>query len=731
MRHPVRTLWVWAVIAAIFGVGLFRLEIDTSTSSFLDREDPAWALYQESSRRYGGDEIVVVAIAGEQRYDPGVLAAILELSESFASLDAVRRVDSIATVPLIRASPTGDLEFGAALENGVPQSDADRQQMIASLRRDRIAQRSLVSADERVFALNLILDEHVDADRAETVDAVRALLVGERAWVSGVPVFRTEVNSKTRSEVLVFVPLTVGVIAILLAAAFRSQTAIAIPLAVGGLGSAAALGSMGAVGVTLSLSTMILPSVLLALGCAYTMHLLTAARGGLRGDELARAIDAVARPVALSGLTTAIGFLAMATVRITAIRELASFGAVGVFCVTAAVLSFAPAALALRPLGAGGAAIDAWLRHGARRSLVGAVLRHRRAMIAGWGLGLALFAYGLGQLQVSTDIILWFPHGSEVRDDYEEIRRELSGISPVNVIVESSGGTSVTHPEVLAAIDALTRDLNELPQVGKAISVADPLRQIHAVFSDEVAPGLPQRRDLVEQYLMLLGSVDYLYDLIARDHSSANILLRVDDNASSEIVELAGWVSEWWRQHGVDGFRALTTGIMYEFGRAEEEIAYGQIKGLSLALIVIGIVMIAILRDLRIAAIALVPNAVPLAIAFGVMGLAGVALDAATVCLGSLALGIAVDDTIHVLTAYRDGIAEGCKPPEALDRCFERVLPALALTTAIIAVGFAVLALSEFTLIRNLGLMTAGLVGLCLLADVTLLPALLVREKRA
>jgi len=112
------------------------------------------------------------------------------------------------------------------------------------------------------------------------------------------------------------------------------------------------------------------------------------------------------------------------------------------------------------------------------------------------------------------------------------------------------------------------------------------------------------------------------------------------------------------------------------------------------------------------------------------MGLAGVALDAATVCLGSLALGIAVDDTIHVVTAYRDGIALGCKPIEALDRCFERVLPALALTTVIIATGFGVLALSEFTLIRNLGLMTSGLVALCLLADVTLLPALLVAERR-
>jgi predicted RND superfamily exporter protein len=730
VRHPVRTLGVWLAIAAITGVGLARLEIDTSTSSFLDRDAPAWDLYQQSSRRYGGDEIIVVGLAGSHAYDPEVLRAVVALSERFSKLRGVRRVDSIATVPLIRGSAQGDLEFDAALRHGVPQSPAERERLIELLRGDRIVQRSLVSEDERVFALNLILDEDVDADRAETVAAVRSQLEGRRAWLSGVPVFRTEVNSKTSSEMLVFVPLTLLLVGGLLWLAFRSASAVGIPLAVGALGSAASLSCMAAMGATLSLSTMILPSVLLALGCAYTMHVLTASRGASDPDELLRAIDGVARPVALSGLTTAIGFVAMATVRIAAIRELASYGAVGVFCVTAAALSLAPAALALWPLGSGGARVDAWIRHAARRNILGAVVRKRPLIIGAWCALLVVFVGGLLRLQVSTDIILWFPIGSEVRDDYEDIRVELSGITPVNVLIEGKNAEPVTRPDVVAAIDALTHALNELPQVGKAISVADPLRQIHAVFSDDPDPGLPQQRDLIEQYLMLLGSVDYLYDVIARDHLGANVLLRVDENASSEIVELSEWVRSWWAAHGVADFDAVTTGIMYEFGRAEEQIAYGQIRGLVLALAVIGVILLVLLRDLRLAALALVPNALPLAVAFGFMGLVGVPLDAATVCLGSLALGIAVDDTIHVVTEYCDGIARGQKPLEALDRCFERVLPALVLTTGIVALGFGVLALSEFTLIRNLGLVTSGLVVLCLLADVTLLPALLTREGR-
>ncbi len=135
--------------------------------------------------------------------------------------------------------------------------------------------------------------------------------------------------------------------------------------------------------------------------------------------------------------------------------------------------------------------------------------------------------------------------------------------------------------------------------------------------------------------------------------------------------------------------------------------------------------MLALLRNVKMALIALLPNAIPLGIAFGLMGLLRVPLDAATVCLGSLAFGIAVDDTIHVLTRYQEERDRGRKPREALERGLRLALPALIYTTVTIGAGFLVLGVSEFTLIRNLGLVTSGLVVLCLLADTTLLPALL------
>ncbi len=125
--------------------------------------------------------------------------------------------------------------------------------------------------------------------------------------------------------------------------------------------------------------------------------------------------------------------------------------------------------------------------------------------------------------------------------------------------------------------------------------------------------------------------------------------------------------------------------------------------------------------------LSLIPNTIPLLVIFGSMGLLGLPLDAGTVMIGGLALGVAVDDTIHVATGFYDRTRANRDTARALGETLQAVLPAILSTSTMIAVAFAVLGLSEFSITRNLGVLTAGIMILCLLADVTLLPALLLR----
>jgi predicted RND superfamily exporter protein len=724
--RPRRALALAAGSVALFALGLPALRIETTTESVLDRSRPEWAEYQESQRRFGGDEFLAIALEADAPFARDLLRRVETLSEALEGLPGVRRVDSLASVPVVSGTPEGALSLDPPLRDLPWESPGAGELVRERLRADRVAPGSLVSEEGRVAALNVLLE--ADAEYGAVFAGIESALAGSPAWVSGVPVFRLEASETTREELLLFVPITVALAAGLLFALFRSLRAVLIALAPSAGGSVVLLGSMGALGAPLTLTTAILPSIVLVLGCMYASHLLVAARGRADPAHLLTALEHLALPVALCGLTTAVGFAASALVAIDAIRFVGGFGALGVLAVLALTLGAVPAALRLWPLPERGLREEHRIFAQLARSLVRAAQRRGRWLLGAWLAACLGLAAGLGWLRVETDATRWFPPGHEVRDAYEAIRARLSGISPLNVVIESRNGRPVTEPEALRAIDALAQHLAAQPEIGKALSLADPLRQLHGGFAGDASQPLPPTRELAEQYLLLLESLEQLPDLVTADRRAANILLRADDNGSAHLLAVGEKVERWWAQHGPAGFEATPTGVMYQFALALEEVAQGQIRGLAFASLTISAILLAIFRELRVALVALVPNVVPVLMIFGVMGLLGVPLDAGTAFIGSLVLGVAVDDTIHLVSAFRAQPA-GLAPGEALERALRQVLPPVVYSAIVISLSFAIFALSEFHFTRDMGLLMAGVMLVCMLADLTLLPALLLRLK--
>lgn len=720
-RRPIAVLVFWLAVGAASAFGIVRIEIDTATSSFLDRTTGEWATYQRSLLRHGADEMLVVALEYDESWSESALLAVDELSRKIQSISGVQRVDSLSTVPLIR-SVDGVLYTNSGLEDGVPVGLEEVREFKRLVENDRIASNSLVSPDGRIFAINVLVDEDVDRDPAPVVAAVERLIVGHPARVSGVPIFRTRVNSRTSSELSVFVPATLIMLALSLVAYMRHWSAVAAPLAVGVVSAFAVLGAMGYSGVELSLSTMILPTVVLALGCAYSMHVVAAELG----EE---SLTSIADPVALSGATTTLGFLAMATVPIEAITELATFGAFGVAVSTAAALSIGPAIKKYSGSEPRQTSLARWVTTQLAQYSIHIATRFRGVVIAVWIVAFLAGAVGLANLSIATDIILWFPEDGEIREDFEHVRDSLSGITPVNILIESRTEDSpdVSALESLRLIDSLSEDLASHPDVGKSLSIGDPLRLLMAAFSSSGDAVLPATDAAVEQSLLLLSGMTRLDDVLHPDRRSSNIVLRLNTNSSDDIVSLRQWVDDWWSEHGDKRFRVSTTGVMYEFARAEQSIATGQAQGLGIAIVLVGAILLLVLRDLRMAAIGMAANVVPIAVGFGSLGLAGMPLDAATACLGSMALGIAVDDSIHLVSGVRSA-RDNNSLPDAIASSISKVILPLVMTTSAITLGFLCLGLSEFTLIRNMGLVTAYIVSICLAADLTLLPALLGRR---
>ncbi len=735
IRRPVPVLIFWLALAGLAGPGLQRLQVDTSTDSVLDRRHPAWQVYQNSQEEFGGDEIIVVALRSQRPFDPAVLTTAARLGERLENLEGVRRVDSIAQVPVVWVNSQGDLELEPAFDDEMADTPARAKRIAERLAVDRIAPHSLIAEEGRVVALNLHLERGAEDRHAELLAEVHALVDPAGGVLSGVPVFRVAANERTRNEILDFAPITGGLIALFLLVVFRSPAAVVLGLLPGALGCGFLLAAMGYAGAPLSITTMVLPSIIVALGCAYSMHVLVAAstvpaESQGKPDVLQDALARVGLPVALSGLTTALGLLALTFVRIEAVRMTGGFGALGVLVVTALGLTLLPAGLALNPRPIPTPRGFAWVHNRLAPALVTAIDRRGPRILGLWAAIVVLALVGVARLEVETDATRWLPIGNPVRDAYEDIRTTLSGISPMNIIVEAPPGRSILEPQALRAIDALATHLEALPDVGKTLSLADPLRQLHGGFLNDPTQPLPDSVAMAEQYLLLLESLEQLEDLIRFDRSAANILIRADNNGSAGLMGIREDADLWWKDHGPDGYGITTTGIMYEFARAEDEIAYGQVRGLAAALLAISAVLLLIFRSPGLAVLALAPNAVPLWLIFGILGGFGLPLDAGTALIGCLALGVAVDDTIHIVAGFHRRTQSGLDAPTALNQTFAEVLPAIASTTAMIAGSFLVLGFSEFTIIRNLGWVTSGIMVLCFIADATLLPALLVRRRK-
>ena len=713
----------WALLVVLSLGGVASLRIETTVDSVLDRSGSEWSFYQDSQQTFGGDEVVVLMLRSEEPYGRGILERVQSLSRELGAIPGVRRVDSVATMPLVTSGRDGHLVVEPPLSDELLLSGAPGRVLRKIVEADKTTEGLLVSADGRAFGLNLLLEEGAYEQSGQILDRLSELAGEDGIW-SGVPVFRNETNKRTESELISFVPVTAGLIFILFIVLFRSVVLAVLPLLTSGVSVAVVVGAMGALDMPMTISTLILPTVLLALGCAYSMHPICAATAPLareREGDLKERLVGVALPVALSGLTTAIGFVALSTVRINALRQVGGLGGFGALVATGAVLTLLPALLSLIPLPFESPG-QRWLRVGAPPGLVLAVDRHGFGITVGFVVVSCLALVGLGQVRVESDVIQWFPPSDPLRIAYSEIRDELSGISPVNVVVEGLDGQAIAEPDVLAALSLLSDHLEALPDVSRATSIATPVEQVHRELAEDAGAQLVDTA-MIEQYLLVLSGADHVQDLLSFDRKKANVWVRSRSNASEDLLSIAREAENWWSANGPSWTSAQATGIMFEFARAQRAISWGQVSGLGLAFAVISLVLYLAFGSMSVALVALLPNVVPILVSFGLLGWANVPLDAGTVLVGNLALGIAVDDTIHLISSLEDG--KGGDFVGRLSRCFSVVLPPLCFTTLVLAAGFAVLGLSSFLFIRNLGLLTALILVVCLVADLLLLPCLI------
>ncbi len=723
-RHPRR----WAALAAVLTLAalpwLAGLGVDNSIEVWIDREGEAFTAYREFLDAFGSEEYVLVLYRLPAAVELPFLERLTDLRFELEEIDGVQRVRDLAQVYARGFSLLG--------------LDAFQHELAES----PFYRNFLISADGATAATWIELEGREHRDRGSLVEGIRAAIdeaafrdavPGGEVHLAGSPVIDHALDEGSRHASLTLFPLVFLLSAILLLAFFPRPYGVAIPFLSVGAGIVWILALMAAAGRSLNMVTVTLPPLLWVLGLSTSIHLLSRCRQLLGAGEeietaIRRSMAELGRPCLLSALTTALGFGSLVASTMRPVREMGVFAALGILlCLAGNFLLFPFLARALPP----SPSAEGGRRHPLLHALAVFVGRHPRPIVAVAGiLGLALLASLFG-LRADANVIGFFKRDSPTAVTYNRVLAGFTG--PYSIELLLSPEADAVTLDSFRRLDDLVASFAARHGVAKVLSAADLVKKAHQ-RQVQAPPGvhrLPEDEAAFERAWQdvrdhLGDELDSFYhadtgtlrlSLLAQPMGSAEHRRLLDEIRSSLAAADGGW-------------RARLTGIVPLLVDMQERLLEGQIRSFALAFLFIGPVIALLLRSARYATLSLAPNLTPIVFSLGIMSLFDIALDPATVMIAGIALGIAVDDTIHLLEAYMRHRRAGAGADAAVDESLQTVGRAMMRTSVVATLGFLVLCFSEFLPLLYFGLFTAVAMVAAMVADLVVLPALLLLAER-
>lgn len=715
---------------------LLRLNIDNAPDVYFPDHEPAVVLDRELRSRFPNDQVFVLLFEGVALFSEGFLEAYDHLGRTLLAKEAIDDVISITTQDHIAGTEDDFIVERLVDVNRLSDSrPAERRLHVVN---DELTQGILSANDGSALAMIVIPAkadnsiERLALEEAILHEVSEARLGGYLTAVAGqIPVDVAQLRSMLRDN-MIFIPATVITGLSLIWWLFRRWLAVLLAGVAIGVVVNSTVAFYVIFGQPFTLVSSIIPPLLSALTVAALVHLYNglylASRRGLTGiNRINRALAEVKRPALFAALTTAAGLASLGTSPIIPIRTFGLVAALGTLLIYAVVFWALPEVIAR------------WDRQGWPRAATGARLVDRLVSLLyriglrkpGWVIisVLALLVVGIPQIakvQVETNLQEFFHLDHPIRAQTRHIDEKLVGTTTVSVIFNTPARDGLKNAETLRAIHDFQEWVEQLPEVDRSFGLPDFVAEMHWAFNAEQAGFrvLPDDSQLITQYLLIYDGDD-LYDFVDRDFQHSHIALNLNTHSANGIAVVLDQIRNYLDINVGDTLYWEIAGHGRLFADMEELLVSGQILSLLGALGLIFLLMLIFLRSPGAALLCMIPNLSPILLIFIIMGFTGIWLDMGTALIASVAVGVAVDDTIHVYHGFRQRIARGLAPVSALVRSYRHAGRAVVTTTIILSAQFLILVFSDFVPTGNFGLLTTiGLVT-ALLFDLLLLPALL------
>ena len=728
-----------------------RLYHDDSNENYFLKDDANLKAFNRQLELFGDSEYLLVGVearaADEDLFTAETITMIHKITEFLENHRQVSQVRSLSKYEYTHDADgimaTDDLFEDIGSLQDEPDALAQARQIMEG---EELALESLITKDFKhtlISARTAYIRGSTD-HKVEVVTDLRQFIKEQgfsdqefNLHISGITAIGERFTTLTQRDMAWLNPVMAVVLTGILLAIFRSLFATLLPFVLIGSTLLLTIGLQGWLRWPFTaVNSALIPTVII-LSMSTAIHIMVEFfRFRIKGEPPKLAAQSTIKdlffPVCFTCVTTAAGFFTLSITKLTPVREFALLAAWAAMMIFLIGMTSLPALLSYIP----------WIAKGINQPTFksGAIARLLTRLptltakfkkpFASAGLLIGLFSlYSVSHLNVDSNIVNYFKENSWAAQDIHYFNNHFSGIANIEMIIDSGEDGGIKDPEFLQRVEALQNHLESLPDSGKAISLIRFYKQINQSLNHDNPDffSLPTSRNMAAQFLLLYentGPEEDFSDLKDFDerYMRVSIPFKNMDTVASE-AELAKI-----KQHIAAEFSDLNleiSGSMVMNNALNTYIGTGMVKSFSIAILIIGLSFFILFRSIKYGVIALVPSIVPILLTGGIVSLAGIAMDLGTMIVGAMTIGIAVDDSIHLMSRYLLRKKQGFNTDEALRSALNTSGKAVILTSIILVSGFSVMLFGSFISYIYVGLFSAMIMSFALIGDLIFMPALI------
>ncbi|MEL4456319.1 efflux RND transporter permease subunit [Lutimonas vermicola] len=733
-KQIIRFRWL-IILTVILGTAfsafqLSKLSIDADILSSLPDDDKHALLLKKIGENFGGNRMGIVILETDNIYETKVIEHIRTLTDTIAKIEGISSVSSLTNIINIKGSDEG-IEIGRLVdEYKLPATKEAFDELRSNIAANEMYKGSIVSEDESSCLVVFTLEDKADVNTVarEVLDKTEALQLPEKLYYIGSPMLITYIAALMKNDLITLLPIAFLLIAMILFVSFRSVKGVILPLLSAIIAIVWALGAMSFMGYSMSMISNNIPIILLAIGSAYTIHVVNRVdqlRSIADKNVVRSALNYVILPVILAAITTIIGFVSFIFgAYLEMIVDFGIFTALGTFIACLMAVLFVPAMLSISP----GPTKRKLTRRDENKFIEKRILlpiknllfRSPKLILWMWLLAIGISLTGIMSIERSVDIQEYFKKGNPTREAERIMVEKFGGTKPVFVHFKGN----MQDPEVLNTMMQTSAYMEKSEDIYTSMSVAKLISELNLAITGKRE--VPEDIAMVEQLWFLLDGNEVMQRFVSEDLSEGIIISKFKSPDNKAKMIFSKYMNDFIKENSREDCQIQITGMPFVDITMDRSLINSQLGSISIAIVFVIIIVGLILRSLINGVYAAVPIIAAIIILFGVMGLTGISLNIATVLVASVALGIGIDYSIHIISHFNEIYKKTGQLEKSINDTLLISGNAIIINVVSVSAGFLVLVFSEMVPLQYFGILIAISMVSSSLGAMTLLPAILI-----